>query len=97
MAQFRGYLRGSRGKVTRLGGKDSGVCIIANGWNAGVSVFAWHDEKTDRDEFRVYATGGSNVRVDRRHIATVIDDHKGLRGGPSVVLIGRNAKILRHH
>lgn len=71
MAQFRGTIKGSRGAVSRLGGKGSGLTTYASGWNLGVEVNAWHDEKTGKDYFKVYRTGGSNAQTGRKLIATV--------------------------
>lgn len=58
MAQFMGTVRGSRGEVSRLGGKSSGLRTICNGWDKGVEVFADHVD--GKDVFTVLETGGSN-------------------------------------
>lgn len=59
MAHFRGTVAGNRGEASRLGSKDSGLFVRANGWNVGVAVSgAAHNDGKDR--FDVYATSGSN-------------------------------------
>ena len=64
MAQFRGTLVGSRGCVSRLGGKESGINVTANGWDVGIRVRGFYDKKRDTDVFYVELTGGSNGRLD---------------------------------
>jgi len=58
MAHFRGTVKG-RGKTTasRLGTKDSGLVVEANGWFGGVTVEVMH--VNGKDVFYVYETGGS--------------------------------------
>lgn len=60
MAQFRGTIRGSRGEASRLGGKDSGINLTADGWDLGVSVRGFHSKITDKDTFDIEVTSGSN-------------------------------------
>ena len=69
MAQFRGYLEGNRGGVSRLGGKSSGLTVTADGWHSGVKVEAFHID--GKDVFRIYKTGGSNARINSELIAEV--------------------------
>ena len=69
MAQFRGYLEGNRGGVSRLGGKSSGLTVKADGWESGVKVEAYHID--GKDVFRIYKTGGSNARTNSELIAEV--------------------------
>lgn len=73
MAQFRGTIAGQRGDASRLGSKQSGLRVTANGWDAGVSVNCVHNAETGRDEFHVYRTGGSNGRQSDRLIAYFTD------------------------
>ena len=61
MAQFRGYVEGSRNGTSRLGGKSSGLLVEANGWTSGVKVRALHID--GQDVFRIYKTGGSNSPI----------------------------------
>jgi hypothetical protein len=72
MAQFRGTVAGQRGEASRLGSKNSGLVVTANGWNAGVTVRASVDGDGN-DVFKVYATGGSGYSGRNQHIATVRD------------------------
>ena len=74
MAQFIGILQGQRGEVTRLGGKASGLRVVANGWDSGVKVRA----RTETDDygnlvdvFVIEATGGSNGASPGQLIATI--------------------------
>ena len=60
MAHFRGTLKGSRGPVSRLGGKLTGLRANLNAWTHGCRVELTHNEETDQDEIRVYKTGGSH-------------------------------------
>jgi len=60
MAQFRATIEGARGDVSRLGTKKSGLTVRVNGWNVGVSVRIWHNEKTGLDNILIDGTGGSN-------------------------------------
>jgi hypothetical protein len=60
MAQFRGTIEGQRGVASRLGSKSSGLRVIANGWNTGVTVLL--DHENGRDTVTVYRTGGSGGR-----------------------------------
>lgn len=72
MAQFRGVVEGkSRTEASRLGSKDSGLFVQANGWEAGVEVEVYHDEHANKDVFKVYATAGSNERQGRRYLGEV--------------------------
>lgn len=57
MAQFMGTIQGSRGVVSRLGGKLSGLRVTCNGWYKGIEVFA--DHVNGRDVFTVFETDGS--------------------------------------
>lgn len=58
MAQFRGTLKGNRGQASRLGSKQSGLSVTANGWNDGVRIEVQHID--GQDHFFVWRTGGSN-------------------------------------
>ena len=59
MARFIGTAQGSRGSVSRLGGKDGGINTSARGWNAGINVRGFVNDKGE-DQFDVYRTSGSN-------------------------------------
>jgi hypothetical protein len=58
MSHFYGHLRGSRGAVTRCGGKGSGIRAHARGWDVGGRVTCFH--KDGKDHVRFTLTGGSN-------------------------------------
>lgn len=74
MAQFLGSVRGGKGEATRLGSKQSGLVVNANGWNAGVKVVAEHVD--GQDVFHVYRTGGSSHAGLPQRIATVKDEKR---------------------
>lgn len=58
MAQFRGTIQGNRGEASRLGTKNGGLTVTANGWDTGVRVELSH--RMGVDHVLVYRTGGSN-------------------------------------
>ena len=58
MAHFYASMQGSRGGVTRVGTKSSGLTAHVRGWDIGARVELSHED--DRDVVRVYRTGGSN-------------------------------------
>lgn len=60
MAHFIGGVRGSRGTVTRLGTKNSGMEAWARGWNVGAAVFIYARPETGDDIVRVTIDNGSN-------------------------------------
>lgn len=58
MAQFLAEIKGSRGAVTRLGTKNSGITCRVNGWHVGARVEISHIN--NKDVVRVYKTKGSS-------------------------------------
>lgn len=58
MAQFLGSVKGSRGEATRLGTKNSGMKVYANGWDLGAYVSIVHIN--GEDIVSVSITKGSN-------------------------------------
>lgn len=83
MAQFRATIQGTRGEASRLGSKQSGLTVTANGWNAGVRVVAGH--RNGVDTFDIYATGGSGYNSGHGLIATMV--------GNELTFHGRNGSI----
>ena len=61
MAQFKADIKGSRGEVSRLGGKTSGISSHTRGWQAGIRVEGYHDEELG-DIFLVWQTSGSGFK-----------------------------------
>lgn len=59
MATFRGTVKGSRGKASRLGHRNSGLVTECNTWDAGVRCEA-RQHSDDSITIDVYMTGGSN-------------------------------------
>ena len=73
MAQFMADIKGSRGKASRLGSKESGIYSHTRGWNAGIEVIGYVDDE-GRDCFEVWTTGGSTAPSNgRRMIGTLIE------------------------
>ena len=76
MAHFRGTLEGSRGQVSRLGTKNSGVQVTADGWDVGAGVDVGHRQDPSTglslgDRVLVCLTGGSNQTGPRGAIAHI--------------------------
>ena len=70
MSHFYGNLKGGRGGVSRGGTKNSGIDCHVRGWNLGVKVYGYVDDKGN-DCFKVYRTSGSNDHKSSRLITTV--------------------------
>lgn len=58
MARFYASIKGNRGTVSKLGTKESGISGDIRGWDLGVKVYGWVDDK-GKDYFEVYRTSGS--------------------------------------
>ena len=61
MAQFKADIQGSRGSVSRLGGKTSGITGHIRGWESGIRIEGHHDEHLG-DIFMIYQTSGSGFK-----------------------------------
>tara|TARA_R110002051_G_scaffold88750_2_gene156469 strand:+ start:7667 stop:7927 length:261 start_codon:yes stop_codon:yes gene_type:complete len=61
MAQYKADISGSRGGVSRLGHKTSGIECWVRGWQSGIEVRGRWDEEKQQDVFYVYKTGGSGT------------------------------------
>lgn len=70
MARFYASIKGSRGEVSRLGGKSSGATAVAAGWGGAIkvelSVREWEGKEVDW--YTVWMTpwkgsGGSSVKL----------------------------------
>lgn len=86
MAHFYAGIHGSRGEITRLGTKKSGMSAFVNGWNIGVEIWARYDEANDCDIITITPTGGSNHgNVDAKPIIIQNPVQKKLTGGESNV------------
>lgn len=59
MARFKGWIKGQKGEVSRLGSSRSGLRADINGWNLGIEIFASVDDRGE-DVFTIFKTGGSN-------------------------------------
>ena len=62
MAQFKADIKGSRGSVSRLGGKTSGITGHIRGWESGIRIEGHHDEDLG-DIFMIYQTSGSGFKA----------------------------------
>ena len=96
MSRFYGSMMGSRGEATRCGTAASGLTGHVRGWAVGVRVEASSTEDGDGDEFRIYATGGSNARCSDVYLGRVVLDG-GVKFQPSGAdndLVSRVMKTL---
>ena len=76
MAQFRGTIQGNRGRASRLGTKNSGLSVSANGWHIGVRVELDHVDS--KDIATVYLTGGSSGRnMKSRELGRFVEGENG--------------------
>jgi hypothetical protein len=64
MAQFYASIQGNRGEATRVGTKDSGLFGHIRGWYVGAQVEMVHIN--GKDVCRIYLTGGSTGRKEKR-------------------------------
>ena len=60
MSQFYGKMDGGRAVKTCQGHKTQGLDATINGWSKGIRVRATYNEATEREEFAIYETTGSN-------------------------------------
>jgi len=72
MAHFIGYVQGSRGPASRLGGKASGINVEAAGWGTGAEVSIRHIN--GKDHVTVWRTSGSAGTGSRKVIAEWDDE-----------------------
>jgi hypothetical protein len=95
MARFIGFVQGSRGEASRLGGPSSGIRAQARGWNLGGTVYGgpvYGD--AEFDEFRLYVDRGSNGSGDFHAFGFTVRETPD---GP-VAIIGKDvAELLRSH
>jgi hypothetical protein len=60
LAHFIGFLTGQRGNIiSRLGSKNSGLTVEANGWNFGIQARIKFNVDTGKDEILITLTDGS--------------------------------------
>jgi hypothetical protein len=71
MAHFRATIKGSRGLASRLGGKEGGIIARVDGWNCGVTIWAFH--RDGKDVFEIVKTGGSNRQTTPVTIAEITE------------------------
>ena len=69
MARFRGVVAGARGEASRLGHKNTGLTVRANGWSFGVRVDMTVNAAGE-DEATVTLTSGSNGCGLSKHVGT---------------------------
>lgn len=60
MAHFYSRITSKNTTHTKAGNKRDGMYATLNGWNIGVEVALSYNSITDKDEVRIYKTGGSN-------------------------------------
>ena len=69
MGHFRATIEGNRGEASRLGTKNSGLDVTANGWQSGIRVYAYHEN--GEDFFTVTLTSGSGYNSGAsKHLGT---------------------------
>lgn len=61
MAHFKGTIKGMRKEISRLGSKNSGIKVTANGWNGGIEVYVYYDDKLKKDCYVVKRWIGGTV------------------------------------
>lgn len=64
MSHFYGSMKGNRGGVSRCGSKRSGITAHIRGWNVGVRVNIFVNDKGE-DTVHIYQTKGSNGCEDK--------------------------------
>jgi hypothetical protein len=69
VAHFIGFIRGTRGEASRLGGKEGGIRSRVQGWQSGVKVIGRH--AGGKDWFQIWATSGSDSSTPEQLVATV--------------------------
>lgn len=72
MAHFYAEAQGSRGAVHRLGGAKGGARTSCNGWNSGISVYAYVNAD-GKDCFTIELTAGSGGGKMPVTIAEIVD------------------------
>ena len=70
MSRFYASIKGQRGEATRTGSEGSGITTHTRGWNLGVRIEGFVNER-GMDAFNIYVTGGSTNPQRERLIATV--------------------------
>jgi len=61
MSHFYCEVKGQGKKCVTAGGtKNSGMIAHIRGWDIGIKVKLYHNEKTNTDCFIIYQTGGSS-------------------------------------
>jgi hypothetical protein len=71
MAHFIGLVNGrATTQGSRLGTKKSGINTTVSGWDFGVNVRGFYDEKLNEDIFEIYINGGSNRNYNCKKIGT---------------------------
>lgn len=68
MAQYIGYVQGSRRETSRLGSKNSGLTVTANAWNIGITAELTYDENLKTDVAKVYLTNGSSYKNNKKEL-----------------------------
>jgi hypothetical protein len=92
MARFYADIQGNRGEATRMGSAASGITAHPRGWDIGVKVQGYPSMgDTQRDEFEVRMTAGSNGGGASVPIATV---RQTADGGRMVRLFAPDGKCL---
>lgn len=62
MAHFYGLIQGSRGQVTRLGTKKSGLGLIAASWEGAIRVTLFEQDGTDHARIECIPWEGAGTK-----------------------------------
>lgn len=76
MSKFYATISNNRSTITKCGHKD-GLSAHIRGWNKGIRVEIFYDEKEKKETYMVFETGGSNKRSEDILIKEIIYYEKG--------------------
>jgi len=101
MARYCGTVRGNRGGVSRLGSKDSGLRVTANGWNLGGEVIIgsrnWFGNGY-KDILHFHINTGTNNSGPRRLSITALEGGEiliDIPGFSNSITLGRIENLIR--
>jgi hypothetical protein len=101
MARYYGTVIGNRGEVSRLGSRDSGLRVTANGWNLGGEVIMgsrdWFGNGC-RDVLHFHINTGSNNGGPRRLSITALEGGEivlNIPGFDTLITLGRIENLIR--
>lgn len=67
MSHFYATIQSHRGETACIGSKASGLYSHTGGWKGSISVYVWHNDKTDEDRYQVslvpWQSSGGKPRI----------------------------------